>query len=95
MRQVTRKLSLRSCLILRERYLSEGEKKLAYSVFGEALQLEQIRIVAHRWVLKNYAISPNGHISFDIYNWCAEFSKASLAKQRWLIHELNQVGQLQ
>lgn len=95
MRQVTRKLSLRSCLILHERYLSEGEKKLAYSVFGEALQLEQIRIVAHRWVLKNYAISPNGHIYFNIYNWCEDFSKASLAKQSWLIHELTHVWQVQ
>lgn len=86
---------LRRYFILRERYLSEGEKKLARSVFGEALKLDQIRIVAHRWVLKNYAMSPNGHIYFNLHNWCDDFSVLSLAKQSWLIHELTHVWQVQ
>ncbi|TCB52585.1 type IV secretion protein Rhs [Acinetobacter sp. ANC 4779] len=77
------------------RKLTQGEKQLAQSVFGAHLQLNAIRIVAHRGVIKNYAISPNGNIYFHPQNWCEDFSKLSLAKQSWLIHELTHVWQIQ
>jgi hypothetical protein len=77
------------------RKLTQGEKQLAQSVFGIHLQLDAIRIMAHRGVLKNYAISPNGNIYFHPQNWCQDFSTLSLAKQSWLIHELTHVWQIQ
>ncbi|NNG99341.1 type IV secretion protein Rhs [Acinetobacter sp. ANC 5414] len=80
---------------VKNRKLTLGEKQLAQSVFGTHLQLDAIRIVAHRAVLKNYAISPNGHIYFNPKNWCEDFSKLSLAKQSWLIHEMTHVWQIQ
>ena len=80
---------------VKNRKLTQGERQLAQSVFGTHLQLDTIRIVAHRAVLKNYAISPNGHIYFNPKSWCEDFSKLSLAKQSWLIHELTHVWQIQ
>ncbi|MDN5511828.1 type IV secretion protein Rhs [Acinetobacter sp.] len=80
---------------IKSRKLSAGERRLAESVFGPHLQLDAICIVAHRAVLKNYAISPNGHIYFNPKNWCEDFSKMSLGKQSWFIHELTHVWQIQ
>lgn len=82
-------------LILKRRGLTLGEKVLAQSVFGESLNLERVEIIAHRLVLKNYAVSPNGKIYFNVTNWCADFSSQSLAQQSWLIHELTHVWQVQ
>jgi len=80
---------------IKSRKLSAGERQLAESVFGSYLQLDDIRIVAHRAVLKNYAISPNGNIYFNPKDWCEDFSKMPLGKQSWLIHELTHVWQIQ
>lgn len=77
------------------RPLTEGECELARSVFGDSLQLQDVRLKTAWWVLKNYAVSPNGHIYFHSDNWLADFSKASLSKQSWLIHELTHVWQWQ
>jgi hypothetical protein len=86
---------LNQLFVVQSRPLSAGEKQLAQSVFGHHLQLNSIRIVAHRGVIKNYAISPNGNIYFHPENWNEDFSKLSLAKQSWLIHELTHVWQIQ
>jgi hypothetical protein len=84
-----------SFLRLKQRKLTVAEKVLAISVFGQHLKLDDIEIVAHRMVLKHYAISPNGNIYFHISDWCEDFSQCSLAVQSWLIHELTHVWQLQ
>lgn len=84
-----------SFLSLKRRFLTDGEKQLAYSIFGEQLKLDDIEIVAHRLVLKNYAISPNGNVYFNISNWEDDFSVTTLERQSWLIHELAHVWQLQ
>ena len=81
--------------ILRRRGLTLGEKQLAISVFGDTLQLDQVEIIAHRWVLKDYGVSPNGNIYFNLQNWCEDFSSKSLGQQSWLIHELTHVWQFQ
>lgn len=81
--------------IVKRRLLTEGEKQLARSVFSDQLDLSQITIVAHRWVLKDYGISPNGHVYFNPHDWCEDFSSRSLAQQSWLIHELTHVWQVQ
>lgn len=87
--------NLNQLLEVKSRQLTAAEKQLAKSVFGAHLQLDAIRIVAHRGVIKNYAISPNGNVYFNPRNWCEDFSKRSLQQQSWLIHELTHVWQIQ
>ncbi|OTG68274.1 type IV secretion protein Rhs [Acinetobacter sp. ANC 4470] len=87
--------NINQLLEVKSRKLTQAEKQLARSVFGAHLQLGAIRIVAHRGVIKNYAISPNGNIYFNPQNWCEDFSKLSLQQQSWLIHELTHVWQIQ
>ncbi|GAA0323399.1 type IV secretion protein Rhs [Psychrobacter aestuarii] len=77
------------------RALSAGERALAQSVFGDALQLDDIRLKTTWWVLKNYAVSPNGNIYFHPDDWTVDFSKKPLLTQSWLIHELTHVWQYQ
>lgn len=80
---------------VKRRGLTLAEKSLAASVFGTQLNVENIKIIAHRCILKNYAMSPNGHIYFHPQNWCEDFSQSSLEQQSWLIHELTHVWQIQ
>lgn len=81
--------------ILKKRYLTEAEKTLARMVFGAQLKLDNIQIIAHRLVLRHYAVSPNGNIYFHKDDWCEDFSIQNLSTQSWLIHELTHVWQLQ
>jgi hypothetical protein len=77
------------------RLLNDGEKALARSVFGDSIHLDEVQLKTAWWVLKNYAVSPNGNIYFHPADWLVDFSHASLSKQSWLIHELTHVWQLQ
>ena len=77
------------------RHLTDGEVRLARSVFGDSLRLDDIQLKTAWWVLKHYAVSPNGHIYFHPADWIEDFSQANLSKQSWLIHELTHVWQLQ
>lgn len=77
------------------RQLTAGEMTLAHSVFGDSIRLDEVQLKTAWWVLKNYAVSPNGHIYFHRANWITDFSDASINKQSWLIHELTHVWQLQ
>ena len=77
------------------RQLTVGEMALARSVFGDSIELEQVQLKTACWVLKNYAVSPNGNIYFHPADWVTDFSQSSLGKQSWLIHELTHVWQLQ
>lgn len=79
----------------RSRQLTAGEIALARSVFGDSIRLEQVQLKTAWWVLKDYAVSPNGNIYFHPADWVIDFSQCSLAKQSWLIHELTHVWQLQ
>ena len=81
--------------MVQKRLLTHAEKQLAMSVFGTSIKLEHIQIVAHRLVLKNYAISPNGNIYFHPENWCEDFTQDTILKQSWFIHELVHVWQYQ
>lgn len=79
----------------RSRFLTAGEIVLAHSVFGDSIRLDEVQLKTAWWVLKHYAVSPNGHIYFNAADWITDFSKAPLGKQSWLIHELTHVWQLQ
>ncbi|WP_201615547.1 type IV secretion protein Rhs [Psychrobacter urativorans] len=77
------------------RPLSAKEIALARSVFGDSIQLDRVQLKTAWWVLKNYAVSPNGNIYFNPADWVEDFSEESINKQSWLIHELTHVWQLQ
>tara|TARA_R100001369_G_scaffold68176_1_gene95812 strand:+ start:20 stop:511 length:492 start_codon:yes stop_codon:yes gene_type:complete len=77
------------------RKLTAGEIKLAHSVFGDSLRLDDVELKTAWWVLKHYAVSPNGNIYFHQVDWLEDFSQVALGKQSWLIHELTHVWQLQ
>ena len=77
------------------RSLTVGEHELARSIFATNIELHDVRLKTAWWVLKNYAVSPNGNIYFHNDNWLTDFSQASLSKQSWLIHELTHVWQWQ
>ena len=77
------------------RKLTAGEIKLAHSVFGDSLRLDYVQLKTAWWVLKHYAVSPNGNIYFHPIDWLEDFSQVALGKQSWLIHELTHVWQLQ
>lgn len=77
------------------RHLTDGEKLMAKSVFGDSLILDNIQLKTAWWVLKGYAVSPNGNIYFHPSDFIADFSEQNLAKRAWLIHELTHVWQLQ
>ncbi len=79
----------------KSRPLTEAEIKMAHSVFGPDFDVCKVRLKTAWWVLKNYAVSPNGNIYFHAKDWVEDFSKQSLAKRSWLIHELTHVWQLQ
>ena len=84
-----------SNLYKRSRQLSVGELAIARSVFGDSIRLDEVNLKTAWWVLKTYAVSPNGNIYFNKADWVADFSHASINKQSWLIHELTHVWQLQ
>ncbi|MGE6438101.1 type IV secretion protein Rhs, partial [Psychrobacter sp. NPDC078370] len=67
------------------RYLTDGEIALAYSVFGDSIKLDEVQLKTAWWVLKHYAVSPNGNIYFNSVDWITDFSEAPLSKQSWLI----------
>ena len=79
----------------KSRLLTEAEIKMSHSVFGSDFDVSQVRLKTAWWVLKNYAVSPNGNIYFNPKDWVEDFSKQSLGKKSWLIHELTHVWQLQ
>lgn len=77
------------------RHLTLGERQIALSIFGDNLKLDSITLNTAWWVLKNYAVSPNGHIYFNQADFKPDFSHESLSLRAWLVHELTHVWQVQ
>lgn len=82
------------------RSLTVGERTLAESVFGSALDYDDVRIHNYTYFCfqpRRVVMAPNGHIWFhpksDLY--CSDFCDASLSLQGLLIHELVHVWQHQ
>lgn len=80
---------------VKSRSLTQGEIAIAHSVFGHTLDTSSIRIKTACWVLKNYAVSPNGNIYFHADDWIEDFSSQNLSMRAWLVHELTHVWQVQ
>lgn len=82
------------------RPLTPGERGLAVCVFGEAIDLNPIRIHCTKWFPlqpRNVAMAPDGHIWFHPGGglWRADFAEAPERLQAFLIHELTHVWQHQ
>jgi len=73
------------------RVLAPGECAIAREVFGDALDLERVRIHARPWLplqFRGAALAPDGHVWFHAADHRDDFSCEPLAKQAWLVHEL-------
>ena len=82
----------------KERYLTSGERRLLYSIFGDQLDYFKIRVNNH--VIKDYlGVSVHGTISFSpkSYDAISDFSQAnvSVEDKSWLVHEATHVWQEQ
>lgn len=73
------------------RGLTNGERALARSVFGDALDTARVRVHARPFVpgqLARTAIAPNGHVYFHACDHVPDFAAAPLHVQAWFVHEL-------
>lgn len=82
------------------RSLTEGEIGLARSVFGDAIDYSQVKLVRGRWwpfQPRNVVMAPNGNIYFPRNGalWSADFAFETLPLQAFLIHEMTHVWQAQ
>lgn len=80
---------------LTSRALTAGEVSIAQSVFGDALDITNIKLCTHQLVLKGYAISPNGNIYFHKTGLPHDFAHEPLHMRSWFVHELTHVWQIQ
>ena len=83
-----------------ERPLSDAERTLARSVFGNALDYDAVRIVNRKWAFfqpRHVTMAPQGSIHFHPAGggYCGCFGAATLGRQGLLIHELVHVWQHQ
>jgi hypothetical protein len=84
----------------RGRGLTPGETELARSVFGNALDYGMVRLVKRKWwpfQPRNSAMAPMGNIYFHPEGgaWSDDFSKESVRRQSFFIHEMTHVWQAQ
>jgi hypothetical protein len=82
------------------RPLTPGEVALARSVFGDAVDYAKVRLVEGKWwpfQPRNAAMAPMGDIWFHpaAGGWSKDFSKESLGRQGFFIHEMTHVWQAQ
>ena len=82
------------------RPLTAGEVALARSMFGEAIDYRQVRLVRGKWwplQPRGIVMAPCGNIHFHPADarWSDDFSRGDLAVQGLLIHELTHVWQAQ
>lgn len=78
-----------------KRALTQSERELAYFVFKDTLCTDTIELQTAWWVLKGYAVSPNGNIYFHKDDFCADFAVQPLHIRAWFVHELVHVWQVQ
>jgi hypothetical protein len=84
----------------RGRPLTDGEIELARSVFGDAIDYARVRMVRGKWwpfQPRNSAMAPMGNIYFHPEGgaWSDDFSRESITRQGFFIHEMTHVWQAQ
>ena len=82
------------------RRLTPGERDLAASVFGNAIDYLAVTVKRKKWFPfqpKNVLMAPTGHIHIHPASpsWSEDFSKEHVQAQGWFLHELTHVWQTQ
>jgi len=82
------------------RSLTHGEVDLARSVFANAIDYGRVTLVRGKWwpfQPRNSAMAPMGNIYFHPKGgaWSDDFSRESLRRQAFFIHEMTHVWQAQ
>ena len=82
------------------RPLSEGERALVRSVFGDAIDLGPVTIRRSKWFPfqpRNILMAPCGHVHVhpQSHLWSEDYSQERLSLQALLLHELTHVWQAQ
>jgi hypothetical protein len=80
--------------------LTEGERALAKTVFGTAIDLSRVRIRRRKWFPfqpREVAMAPRGSIHFHPLAgaYCDDFSAVPLLRQGLFVHEMTHVWQTQ
>jgi hypothetical protein len=82
------------------RMLTTGEIELARSIFKDSIDYSRVRLFEGKWWPlhpRRAAMAPTGDIWFhpDGGGWSDDFSKETLSRQGFFIHELTHVWQSQ
>ncbi|NIJ06770.1 hypothetical protein FHS31_000352 [Sphingomonas vulcanisoli] len=82
------------------RGLTEGERRLAASIFGTALDPHAVEVRRWAWWAlqgREWVMAPAGHLHFHAKGsgWSADFAAESVPLQAFFLHELTHVWQHQ
>jgi hypothetical protein len=85
---------------MQRRMLTTGEIELARSIFKDSIDYSRVRLFEGKWWPlhpRRAAMAPTGDIWFhpDGGGWSDDFSKETLSRQGFFIHELTHVWQSQ
>jgi hypothetical protein len=72
------------------RDLTAGEATLLRSVFGSQITYSRVKIHDYKWwpfQPSDITMTPNGQMYWNLSDYEADFSMASLRKQAWFVHE--------
>ncbi len=88
------------CPVGGERLLTAGEIELARSVFGDAIDYSVVKLRRKKWFPfqpRTVTMAPRGHIHFHPKGaaYCDDFSKQSVFRKGFFIHEMAHVWQAQ
>ena len=83
-----------------KRTLTEGEKALAQSVFGDAIDYTQVALARRKWAFfqpRDVVMAPTGCIHFHPKGrtWRDDFAPCALTDQGLFIHEMTHIWQHQ
>jgi len=82
------------------RSLTRGERSLAASMFGVAIDYDAVRLHNRKWwpfQPRNVTMAPDGDIWFHPQSrmWCGDFCDHGVAEQGLFLHEMTHVWQAQ
>jgi hypothetical protein len=83
-----------------ERPLTEGERSLVRSMFGDAIDCSHVSIRRRKWFPfqpRQALMAPTGHIHAHPNGelWSDDYSRESVARQALFLHEMTHVWQTQ
>ena len=83
-----------------ERPLTEGERNMAASMFGAAIDYEPVRVKREKWFFlqpRETLMAPTGHVHVHPRGskWSEDYSQEHLWLQGLFLHELTHVWQAQ